>query len=117
MKVLIAFLIACTLSAQAGERVILYAKLLDDFTAELSPGEKCPMEKGTCFPVVAYKQSHTLVVLEFTGKGFVVPASKTEIVPDKDVPAAVASYRAKVQSYLDGVAARWRAGAEAAKGQ
>jgi hypothetical protein len=117
MKVLIAFLIACALPVQAGDPVVLYARLLENLVAQLGTGEKCQMEKGNCFPVVAYKQSHTLLLLEFAGKGFVVPANRTEIVPDKDLPAAVGSYRAKVASYLDGASARWRAGAEAARRQ
>lgn len=116
LKTIVAFLllVAAVLPASAGEHVILYATLLEGSAVELSDGSKWQMDKGDCFPVVAYKQQHTVVILQLASASFVLPAAKTRLVADKDLPAAVASYRANVNTYINGFSARWRSQAEAA---
>ena len=109
------FLIAAALPASAGDRVVLYVMLLENTAAELSDGTKWQMDKGDCFPVVSYKESHTKVLLELASASFMIPAEKTRLITDKELPAAVASYRANVSTYINGVAARWRAAAESGK--
>ena len=113
MKAILAFLLLSALHAQSGEPVILYARLLDSVGAALADGAKWQMEKGDCFPVVAYRESHTKLVLQLASSGFIVPANKAEIVADNDLPAAMANYRASVSKYLDSYSARWRKNAEA----
>ena len=108
-------LIAATLPASAGEKVVLYVTLLENAVAELSDGAKWQMDKGDCFPVVSYKESHTKVILQLASATFIVPAEKTRVVSDKELPAAIGNYRANVNTYINGVAARWRAAAEAGK--
>ena len=115
MKVIVALLLLFALQAGAGEAVTLYARLRDVMVVELSDGAKWQMEKGNCFPVVAYKESHTKLILQLAGTAFIIPAEKAEIVADKDIPAAIASYRENVTAYLDGFSARWRKNAEAGK--
>jgi hypothetical protein len=117
LKTIVALLLllAAVLPAAAGEHVILYATLLEGSAVELSDGSKWQMDKGDCFPVVAYKQEHTLIILQLASASFILPASKTRLIADKDLPAAVASYRANVNTYINGFAARWRAAAEAGK--
>jgi hypothetical protein len=116
LKTIVAFLllVAAVLPASAGEHVILYATLLEGSAVELSDGSKWQMDKGDCFPVVAYKQQHTVVILQLASASFVLPAAKTRLVADKELPAAVASYRANVNTYINGFSARWRSQAEAA---
>ncbi len=108
-------LLASVLPAAAGERVILYAMLLESTPVELSDGSKWQMDKGDCFPVVAYKEEHTLIILQLASTSFVLPATKARIISDKELPGAVASYRANVNTYINGFAARWRAAAESGK--
>ncbi len=116
MKALIAILLfaLCTVRASASERVVLYAKLLQDLTVELTDGSKWAMEKGDCFPVVAYKESHTKLILRLASTSFVVAGDHAAIVDDKDTPAAVVRYRSTLQTYIDGFSTRWKARAEAA---
>ena len=108
-------LIAAVLPSGAGERVVLYVTLLENATTELSDGAKWQMDKGDCFPVVSYKESHTKVILQLASATFYVPADKTRVVSEKERPAALASYRVNVNTYINAVAARWRAAAEAGK--
>jgi hypothetical protein len=117
MKALTALLllVAAVLPAGAGERVVLYATLLEGLPVELTDGSKWQMDKGDCFPVVAYKESHTKVILQLASTSFMVPTAKTRILTDKEMPAAIASYRANVNTYINGYAARWRANAESGK--
>jgi hypothetical protein len=114
MKALAALfiLIAAALPAAAGERVIIYAMLTEGQVVDLSNGEKWRMDKGDCFPVIAYKESHTKIVLQLAGAQFMMAAAKTRVVPEKEMPAAVEKYRANVNTYINGYAARWRAQAE-----
>jgi hypothetical protein len=117
MKALVVLflMVAAALPAAAGERVILYAALTEATVVDLSNGEKWRMDKGDCFPVVAYKESHTKVVLQLAGSQFIMPADKTRVVPDKELSAAMEKYRANVNTYINGYAARWRAQAESGK--
>ena len=117
MKTLAALLmlLAAVLPAAAGEHVILYAMLLEGSAVELSDGSKWQMDKGDCFPVVAYKQEHTMVILQLASASFYIPANKTRIVTDKELPAAVASYRTNVNTYINGYSARWKSAAESGK--
>jgi hypothetical protein len=109
------FLLAAALPGTGGERVILYATLLESMPVELTDGSKWQMDKGDSFPVVAYKESHTMVILQLASTSFIVPTAKTRVVPDKELPAAIVSYRSNVNTYINGYAARWRAAAEAGK--
>ena len=116
MKALIALLLLafCTVQSHAGERVVLYARLLEDLTVELTDGSKWAMEKGDCFPVVAYKESHTKLILRLASTNFVVAGEHAAIVSDNETPAAVERYRVTLQTYINGFSARWKANAEAA---
>ena len=117
MKVLVCLLgfLSGLLEGSAAERVMLYARLTDNLIVELTDGSKWRMDKGDCFPVVAYKEAHTKLILQLAGAQFMVPADKTKIVPDKEEAAAIAKYRENVNTYINGFANRWRAEAEAAK--
>jgi hypothetical protein len=119
MKVLMAIflLLGCIAQAAAGERVQLYARVIEDLVAQLSDGSKWEIAKGDCFPVIAYKEAHTKLVLQLAGTIFIVPGNSGVIVGDKEKPAAIERYRATVNSYINGFAARWRSRAEAAAGQ
>ncbi len=110
-------LIAATLPASAGEKVVLYVTLLENAVAELSDGAKWQMDKGDCFPVVSYKESHTKVILQLASATFIVPAEKTRVVTEHELPKAVANYRANLNTYINGVAERWRSAAESGKAQ
>ena len=116
MKALIAILslVLCTAQAISAERVVLYARLLQDLTVELTDGSKWAMEKGDCFPVVAYKEAHTKLILRLASTNFVVAGEQAVIVNEKDTPAAVDRYRGTLQTYIEGFSARWKARAEAA---
>jgi hypothetical protein len=116
MKAILATLLLalCTAQARAGERVELYARLLMDLTVELTDGSKWQMDKGDCFPVVAYKESHTKLILRLAGTNFVVAGNHAEVVSEKETPAAVERYRVTLQTYIEGFSARWKARAEAA---
>ena len=116
MKALIAilFIALCSVQTFAGERVVLYAKLLQDLNVELTDGSKWAMEKGDCFPVVAYKESHTKLILRLASTSFVVAGNDAAIVSDKETPAAIERYRSTLQTYINGFSARWKARAEAA---
>jgi hypothetical protein len=116
MKALLAILLLalCTAQSVAGERVVLYARLLQDLAVELTDGSKWAMEKGDCFPVVAYKESHTKLILRLASTSFVVSADHAAIVSDRETPAAIERYRATLQTYIEGFSARWKAKAEAA---
>ena len=117
MKGLFTFLLllACVTLMHAGERVTLYAKLTVPLTVELSDSAVWEMEKGDCFPVVAFKESHTKLILRLAGVSFVVPAKGASIVSEKDTPAAIESYRVNVNNYINGFSARWRRNAEAGR--
>lgn len=93
----------------------LFARLLDTLIVELSDGSTWEMQKGDCFPVVAYKESHTKLILQLAGTSFVVLANSTAVVDEKDLPAALASYRINVNNYIDGFSFRWRKNAESGK--
>jgi hypothetical protein len=116
MKALMAMLLLaiCHVQASAGERVLLYARLLQDLTVDLTDGSTWQMEKGDCFPVIAYKESHTKLILRLASTSFVVVGDHAAIVSEKETPAAVDRYRATLQTYMDGFSARWKARAEAA---
>ena len=116
MKALFAiFLLAlCIVQACGADRVTLYARLREDLAVELTDGSKWAMEKGDCFPVVAYKESHTKLVLRLASTNFVVLSEHAEIVTDKDAAAALERYRGTLQVYIEGFSARWKARAEAA---
>ncbi len=117
MKALLAILLLafCTVQAGAAERVVLYARLLEDLNVELTDGSVWAMDKGDCFPVVAYKDAHTKLILRLAGATFVVAGNHAAIVNDKETPAAIDRYRATLQTYINGFSARWKANAEAAK--
>ena len=117
MKALFAILclLATALTASAGERVMIYVTLLEKLPAELSDGSVWQMDKGDCFPVVAYKESHAKVILQLAGVSFIVPTNKTRVLEEKEVPAGLATYRANVNTFINGFAQRWRAAAEAGK--
>lgn len=118
MKGLLTFLLlllACLSRTSAGERVTLYAKLTAPLVVELSDGAVWEMEKSDCFPVVAYKESHTKLILRLAGVSFVVPSRAAVIVGEKDMPTAIESYRVNVNNYINGFSARWRRNAEAGK--
>ena len=102
MKVVLVLLIAlaAVLPANAGERVIMYAMLTEGLMVELTDGSKWKMDKGDCFPVVAYKESHTQLILQLAGTQFRVPADKTRIVTAKETEEAVKRYRANVNTCL-----------------
>ena len=116
MKTVIAILLfaLCGAHAFAADRVVLYAKLLQDLTVELTDGSKWAMEKGDCFPVIAYKESHTKLILRLASTSFVVAGDHAAVVSDKETPAAIERYRTTLQTYIDGFSARWKAKAEAA---
>lgn len=117
MKVVLTFLLllASVPRMPAGERVTLYAKLLAPLQVELSDSAVWEMEKGDCFPVVAYKESHTKLILRLAGTSFVVASKSAVIVGEKDMPAAIESYRVNVNNYINGYSARWRKNAEAGR--
>ena len=114
MKVFVCLLglLGALLQAPATERVLLYARLNDSLLVELTDGSKWKMDKGDCFPVVAFKEAHTKLILQLAGAQFVIPASKANIVPDKETAQAVEKYRANVNTYISGYANRWRNQAE-----
>ena len=112
MKALFAMLFATLLPLTAGERVELYAELTEAQHVQLTDGSKWQMDKGDCFPIVAYKESHTRVILQLAGAQFMVAEKVTRVVPEKQVPAAVEKYRANVNTYINGFAARWKSEAE-----
>lgn len=117
MKVLLSLLLLlfAALSGQAGERVLIYARLTDGLLVDLSDGSKWKMDKGDCFPVIAYKEAHTKLILQLAGAQFMVPAAKTQIVAEKDSADATAKYRANVNTYLNGYANRWKSEAAESK--
>ena len=116
MKALLATLLlaVCTVQAMAGEHVVLYARLLMDLDVELTDGSRWQMDKGDCFPVVAYKESHTKLILRLASTNFVVAGDHAAVVSEKETPAAIERYRRTLQTYIDGFSARWKAKAEAA---
>jgi len=116
MKALIALLLLalCTAQGGAADRVTLYARLTEDLAVELTDGSKWAMEKGDCFPVVAYKESHTKLILRLASTNFVVASQHAEIVKDNESAAALERYRGTLQVYIEGFSARWKAKAEAA---
>ena len=107
-------LVLCAAQTDAAERVTLYARLTEELAVELTDGSKWAMEKGDCFPVVAYKESHTKLILRLASTNFVVASQHAAIVSDKDTPAAIERYRGTLQVYIEGFSARWKARAEAA---
>ena len=105
-------ILAMALPLTAKERLVLYARLTSNVMVDLSDGSKWQMDKGDCFPVIAYKESHTKLILRLASAQFAVPADKAEIVPDKQVADALEKYRANVNTYLNGAADQWRDKAE-----
>jgi hypothetical protein len=116
MKAFLALLTlaVCTAHAAAAERVVLYARILENLNAELTDGSVWQIDKGDCFPVVAYKDSHTKLVLRLASTQFMVLEKSAVIVSEKETPAAIENYRISLNSYINGVSMRWRAKAEAA---
>ncbi len=112
---MLAMLIALLLPAGAGEKVILYARLLESTDVTLSTGAKWRMDKGDAFPVIAYKESHTVVILQLAGAQFMVPTGKTEIVPNNELEAAILKYRENVTGYINGFSDRWKKNAQEGK--
>lgn len=110
-----AFLALLLLTAGAGEKVVLFARLKDATVVELTTGAKWRMDKGDAFPVIAYKESHTMVILQLAGAQFIVPVEKTDIVPDKELPEAMAKYRENVTNYINGYSDRWKKNAQEGK--
>ena len=110
MKVVFVLLIAlaAVLPANAGERVIMYAMLTEGLLVDLTDGSKWKMDKGDCFPVVAYKESHTQLILQLAGTQFRVPADKTRIVTAKETEEAVKRYRANVNTYIAQASDKWK---------
>ena len=108
-------IIALLLPAAAGEKVVMFARLKDTTDVALSTGAKWRMDKGDAFPVIAYKESHTVIILQLAGAQFMVSADKTEIVPDKELPAAIAKYRENVVNYINGFSDRWKRNAQEGK--
>ncbi len=115
MKALLAILLLalCTAQSGAAEHVVLYARLLEDVTADLTDGSRWAMEKGDCFPVVAYKEGRTKLILRLAGTNFVVASEHAAVVNEKETPAAIKRYRGTLQVYIEGFSARWKAKAEA----
>jgi hypothetical protein len=112
---MLAILFATFGTGVAGEKVLLYARLTEGVMVDLSDGSKWQMDKGDCFPVIAYKEAHTKLVLQLAGANFMVPTAKTQIVPEKEHGDAIAKYRANVNTYLNGYANRWKNDAAAPK--
>ena len=110
-----AFLTLLLLTAGAGEKVVLFARLKDATVVELTTGAKWRMDKGDAFPVIAYKESHTMVILQLAGAQFIVPVEKTDIVPEKELPEAMAKYRENVTNYINGYSDRWKKNAQEGK--
>lgn len=109
------FLIALLFPAGAAEKVVMYARLSETTDVMLSTGAKWRMDKGDAFPVIAYKESHTVVILQLAGAQFMVPVDKTEIVPNKELEAAIAKYRENVTGYINGFSDRWKRNAKEGK--
>jgi len=117
MKGLLALLTLaiCTAHAAAGDRVQLYARILENLNAELTDGTAWQIDKGDCFPVIAYKDSHTKLILRLASAQFLVLAKSAVIVSEKETPAAIEKYNISLNSYINGAAMRWRARAETAR--
>ena len=117
MKTIFAMLalVAAVLPAAAADRVIMYAMLTEGQMVDLTDGTRWQMDKGDCFPVVAYKESHTKLILQLAGAQFVVPSATTRIVKEQELPKAIASYRANVNTYINGFAAKWKSNAQEGK--
>jgi apolipoprotein N-acyltransferase len=115
MKALLALLTLAlfTAHAAASERVQLYARITENLNAELTDGTIWQIDKGDCFPVIAYVDSHTKLVLRLATAQFVVRGKSAVIVSEKETPAAIENYKVSLNSYMTGVAMRWRAKAEA----
>lgn len=115
MKAIIAFLFlaACLPGASAAEPVSLYARVQEQLVVKLSDGTVVEIEKGDCFPVIAYKESHTKLILRIARNSFIVPGKSAVIVGDKETNAAIESYRVCVNRYLNSFSSDWRKNAEA----
>ncbi len=111
----LAFLIALLSPAGAAEKVVLFARLKETTVVELTTGAKWRMDKGDAFPIIAYKESHTMVILQLAGAQFMLPADQTEVVPDKELQAAIAKYRDNVTNYINGFSDRWKKNAQEGK--
>jgi hypothetical protein len=112
---ILALFVALLSPAGAGEKVVLFARLSETTDVQLTTGAKWRMDKGDAFPVIAYKESHTMVILQLAGAQFMVPADKTTIVPEKELPAAVEKYRENVTNYINGYSDRWKKNAKEGK--
>jgi hypothetical protein len=113
--VILALTLALLLPASAAEKVVMFARLKETTDVALSTGARWRMDKGDAFPVIAYKESHTVVILQLAGAQFMVPENRTEIVPDKELPAAIAKYRENVVNYINGYSDRWKRNAQEGK--
>jgi len=115
MKAILAILMfaLCVLQVAAGEHALLYARVTVNLNATLPDGSIWQIDKGDCFPVIAYKESHTKLILRLASNQFIIPGDAAVIVSEKETPAAIENYKTAVNSYINGVAMRWRAKAEA----
>jgi transcriptional/translational regulatory protein YebC/TACO1 len=103
------------LPGAAGEKVVLYARMKETTEVDLTTGAKWRMDKGDSFPIIAYKESHTKVILQLAGAQFMVNADRVETVPKNDVPAAVENYRENVTQYINSFSDRWKKNAQQSK--
>jgi len=102
-----------SLPLQAGERVTIYAMLLDKTPVKLSSGAEWVMEKGDCFPIIAYKESRNKIYLRIAGAQFVVNAKQAREVKESEVVGAMENYRNNVSTYIQTAPDKWRTEAEA----
>jgi len=115
VKTVLAILIGLAfmlLPGTAGEKVVLYARMKAVTEVTLTTGAKWRMDKGDSFPIIAYKESHTKVILQLAGAQFMVDTDRTETVPKNEIPAAVENYRENVTRYINTFSDRWKKNAE-----
>ena len=108
---LLALLVSASPPAQSAEKkhFTLYAMLLDTLPVDLADGAQWMMDKGDTFPVVMYKDQQTKIVLQLAGTSFVIEAKHVRVFEDKELtPAALASYRRNVQTYIDTRSEQWK---------
>lgn len=108
-------LLIFSLPLQAGERVTIYAILQDKTPVKLSTGAEWVMDKGDCFPIVAYKESRTKVILRLAGAQFMIDAKLAREVKEAELATAMENYRKNVNNFLQTAPDKWRAEAEAQK--
>lgn len=112
-------LIALTLLALAAgasaKEFKLYAILLEETPVDLADGAKWIMDKGDVFPVIAYKERQTMIVLQLAGTTFWTETRRTRILQEKEIPAGLLNYRKNVESYLKSRSEKWKAQASGKK--